>query len=97
MPGSEKTRRRLTLVISGADVYEVSCPELRISYYSEDVNTAKDGLFRTLSIKANSLVKRNGTCPSPDLLPYARLFLDNQREVKEAIIQGRDVLVAVNK
>jgi hypothetical protein len=89
----EAKPRQLTLVVTGADVYQASCPELRLAYYSEDINVARNGLYRALNRKATSIVKSNGHFPIADLVPYAELFVNNRNRVKESLLKGREILI----
>jgi len=90
----EAEPKQLTLVVSGADLYEASCPELRIAYYSEDIDAAREGLYTALNQKATSIAKRNGDFPLSDLAPYAKLFVKNRKKVRDAILEGKEILAA---
>lgn len=89
----ESQPRQLTFILSGADVYQASCPELEISYYSEDADEAKRGLSSALSAKATAIVNCNGTFPFRELEPYARLFVNNADKVRKALMEGNPILV----
>lgn len=85
MPTAEGKPEQLTLVMIGGDVYEASCPELRVAYYAEDPMEARKGLYRNAINKARSITEQGDEFPIRDLLPPAITFFENRPAIVKAL------------
>lgn len=85
---------KLKLIISGANMQEISCPELRFSYFvgEEVLKEDLEKFYSLLAAKCDGIISAGEIYRVKSLVPFARLFKDNQEIVKENILRREEIL-----
>jgi len=89
---------RLTLFVYGAFSKEISCPELRVAVFSDGQEVAEGDIerfFVAMHEKCRAIIAAGESYPLQGLVPYAKLFWNNQETVRRNLSKQNEVLVEV--